>query len=532
MKLTDITRKPDRILICDEESAFRFEEGEKSSLAKIDYLPTKSGGTVVINPCPVPVKYAKLRWNEPICGLEKMLGDQWERSGGEVGHEWTGVIPHKIMPWYFHCVKGEENAFYGVKTGANAFCAWQVDSKGLTLYIDLTCGDGGTLITSPLTLCETVSACFFGDAFLSSEKFCALMCDKPVLPKSPVFGVNNWYWAYGNISHESIMVETDYLLLMTKGAVNKPYMILDDGWQASRRKDFNGGPWDKCNDKFTSMSETAQMILEKGALPGIWFRPLYTVGSTPLDAMIKTGNDTDKIVLDPSHPYTIEKIESDTRRIAEWGYKLIKHDFTSIDITGAGPIRKSGKICRDGVRFYDNKKTTAMLMKDCYNAVQRGAGESEVIGCNTVGHLTAGIHSIQRVGNDTSGRSFEWTRRFGINSMMRLGQNGTFFNVDPDCAAFTERVPISENLDFLEVCALTGMTTLASVTPGMLKGSDLERINSIYKMASENKSRHIIAGYTDTVCPEKFVSRDGSNVKEYDWYSHYNGVRNQLDWFN
>lgn len=531
MNFVNILRKPDRISVADEQTSFRFEEGgESQSKAKVEYLVGEKSAKVVIFPYTIPVKYVKLRWNEPVGTVDKMMGDQWERSGGIVGMEWTGIIPHKRMPWYFHCVRGDKNALYGVKTGPNAFCYWQMDTKGITLFIDLTCGDGGTLIKEALTLCETVSYYSDGeDAYIAAKKFCKLMCDEPVLPKTPIFGVNNWYWAYGRISHESVMRETDYLLKMTDGAKAKPFMILDDGWQINRTFAdviYNGGPWEN-NDKFPSMQETAQAIREKGAIPGIWFRPLLTMGSVPYEAVIKKACPTAEAELDPTHPYTLERVESDARRIRDWGFGLIKHDFSTYDITGYSPMGMNElSFCRPGVKLFDNTKTTAMCIKEYYRAVQRGAGDAEVIGCNTVGHLVAGIHSAQRVGNDTSGRSFEWTRRYGVNCMMRLPQNDTFFNVDPDCAPFTENVPLSKSLDFLEICAITGMTTLASVTPGILSGSEMKRINGIYRTAADNKLRYNIAGYTDTSCPEKFVSPDGKDSKEYDWYDYYGGARN------
>ena len=58
---------------------------------------------------------------------------------------------------------------------------------------------------------------------------------------------------------------------------------------------------------------------------------------------------------------------------------------------------------------FNREKTTAEILKDLYRAIQNGAGEKEVIACNEIGHLSAGIHSVYRIGNDASGRSFEWT---------------------------------------------------------------------------------------------------------------------------
>ena len=274
MNFVNVLRKPDVTLVCDEDSDFRFEEsGNKSSTAQIDFIRNEKSVTVVVQPHTIPVKFVRLRWNECVEGVDKILGDQWERSSeGIVSNHWAGIIPHRIMPWYFHSVYGDKNALYGVKTGANAFCFWQMDRKGITLFIDLTCGDGGTLIKKPLELCTIVSLFYEGDSFDASKMFCSLMCDNPVSLKSPIFGVNNWYWAYGEISHESVMRETDYLMQMTEGAYSKPFMILDDGWQINRTFSgsiYNGGPWHTGNANFPSMQDTAQAILDKGALPGI-----------------------------------------------------------------------------------------------------------------------------------------------------------------------------------------------------------------------------------------------------------------------
>ena len=144
--------------------------------------------------------------------------------------------------------------------------------------------------------------------------------------------------------------------------------------------------------------------------------------------------------------------------------------------------------------------------------------------------MSAGIHSLYRIGNDTSGRSFEWTRRDGINSLMRLPLNNAFYNADPDCAAFTNMVRADVNLDFLEMCALTGMTTLASVTPGILKPDEMKRINEIFKIADEGKGDFGIKDYEKNADPERFISADGKTEKFYNWNRVYNGSRVVLSW--
>ena len=115
--------------------------------------------------------------------------------------------------------------------------------------------------------------------------------------------------------------------------------------------------------------------------------------------------------------------------------------------------------------------------------------------------------------------------------MLRLPQNNTFFSLDPDCAAFTPRVPIDANLDFLELCAITGVTTLASVTPGFIKGEDLKRIRRIYEIASVGGKGAIPLNWVGHTAASQYQCEDGS-VFEIDWYKTYEGSRLNFEWMN
>ena len=247
----------------------------------------------------------------------------------------------------------------------------------------------------------------------------------------------------------------------------------------------------------------------------------------------KLAEESGGIVLDPSHPFTLEKAYADAKKLADWGFDLLKHDFTTIDATGFPVLcadKNGAEMTAKTRSFYDKTKTTATILKNLYRAIQRGAGEKDVIGCNAVGHLMAGIHSVYRIGHDVSGRSFEWTRRNGINCVMRLPLNNAFYNADPDCAAFTDMVSADANLDFLEMCALTGMTTLASIAPDVLTEEQRNRINEIFRLADCGKGDYQIADYDKNANPERFVSKDGKTLKTFDWNEVYNGSRIVLAW--
>lgn len=530
----DLMTQPDSILFQFEDSCLRFEEADsrEEQNAHIDYRIENDTGIITLYPSERAVKRIKLRWRGDMSDCFMITGDALERIYDSSTAVWTGMIPDRMLPWYFQVYDGERLNCFGVKTGSDAFCNFQCDDSGITLWLDVRNGGGGVCLKEPLVVARVV--CRKGkteeSAFEASRTFCKQMCDRPVLPPKPIFGVNNWYWAYGKISHDIIMEETDNLMNMCCDAVNTPYMIIDDGWQKGRYKNrdgrtYNGGPWDLTTPHFHSMQETAAAIHEKGANAGIWFRPLLTSVQVPAEWEGPRQMHMRGILLDPSHPDVLNKISKDVSMIRNWGYEMIKHDFTTIDTLG-DPVDEDGNW-----HYYDRTITNCTMLKNLYKEIQRAAGDAVVLGCNTVNHLVAGIHAAQRIGQDTSGNHFELTRRNGCASFIRLPQNNAFFAADPDCAAFTARVPVDVNLDFLELCAITGCITLASVTPGFLKGRDLTRVREIYRIASKGG-----AGATPTdwlghnVCA-KYETPSGKKFT-YDWYKPYDGVRSFWEWSN
>ncbi|MBR2459747.1 MAG: alpha-galactosidase [Clostridia bacterium] len=538
-EFVDIMRAPDSAVGATEKSPFRFEEKEfgPCSDVKFSYDIGESSCKVTVYPSGSPVKYLKLRFRGDMSFVESVYSESWERVGRGAYAEWRSVMPHRPLPWFCYIKGAGRYGCYGVKTGPDCLPFWQVDTRGVTLFLNLCCGNEGTDLAEPIVACEVVQ--YFSeegaDAYKVAQRFSRMMCDRPVLPKAPVFGVNNWYWAYGRISFDSIMGETDYLMKMCEGTVNRPYMIVDDGWQYNRTYSggaYIGGPWEMPNERIGNMTELTDRIHAKGAKCGLWFRPLLTLGNIPDEALL-TKAQNGGLILDPSHPYTLERVRRDAERIRSWGFDLIKHDYSTIDILGIDPFSADNVFnfmkAAEG-RMRRKNKTTATVIKEFYRAIQDGAGDAEIIGCNTVSHLTAGIHSTYRTGNDTSGRHFELTHRHGVNSVMRLPQNDAFYRVDPDCAAFTAQVDPQLNLDYLEMCAVTGMTTLASVTPGILTEREMERINGIFLLADKDEMRLGIKNYDRTASPEIFTDSDGSTVREYNWESAYDGSRSVYTW--
>ena len=66
-----------------------------------------------------------------------------------------------------------------------------------------------------------------------------------------------------------------------------------------------------------------------------------------------------------------------------------------------------------------------------------------IIACSAVGHLSAGIFELYRIGDDNGGNKWSRTRNIGVNTLAFRGpQHGAFFAVDADCVGLTAREAI------------------------------------------------------------------------------------------
>src|ERR1700744_2752661 len=119
--------------------------------------------------------------------------------------------PDKPMTWYFFVYDGKQMYSAGVKTGAGAFCSWHVDPFGISLWMDVRSGGLGVKLgertLSLATIVERVSEPH-ETPYESASKFTAMLCDKPLLPEKPIYGANNFYYAYGQSSQDQVLDDT------------------------------------------------------------------------------------------------------------------------------------------------------------------------------------------------------------------------------------------------------------------------------------------------------------------------------------
>jgi alpha-galactosidase len=451
----------------------------------------------------------RIRWQGTSGADALFIGDDWERAYGDL--EWRGMIPNRVMPWYFFMLETGHISAYGVKTQPAAFCFWQRDASGITLTVDIkNGGNAADLRGRNLTLCTIVQQ--FTDADSSfhtaARRFCSRMSPTPRLPPEPLFGANDWNYAYGKNTADGILRDADLIASLAPKASPKPYIVIDDGWQDPNR--------------FPDMERLAEEIRGRKLRPGIWVRPLRPSKSSPVSLLlpsIRFGRTAAAPAYDPTIPEALECIGEAVAKPVSWQYSFIKHDFSTYELFGRWGSQMGNQISNGGWSFNDRTKTNAEVVSALYAEIRRSASKDTVIlGCNTIGHIAAGIFESQRIGDDTSGISWERTRRMGVNALAhRIAQHGTFSHIDPDCVGVTRDVGWRETRDWMDLVARSGGSLFLSVCPGAVTPETKSAMKEAMAQVIEQAGAYPAEPTSSTTPQQWVIGRGGSQLKTYDW---------------
>jgi len=204
-------------------------------------------------------------------------------------------------------------------------------------------------------------------------------------------------------SAEQIIRDAELMASFAPAGTTRPFTVIDDGW----------------TDKtaFPDMADLAHAIRERHVRPGLWIRPLRAPAGTTDGLLLpneRFGPDRNAaLAYDPTIPEALAHIVDNVRQAVSWGYELIKHDYSTFELFGRWGCQMGAQITFPGWNFHDRSKTSAEIVRELYTEIRNAAGDAILIGCNTIGHLAAGLFEVQRTGVDTSGKQWERTRRMG-----------------------------------------------------------------------------------------------------------------------
>ncbi len=455
--------------------------------------------------------YLQLRWSRKQSPTLLSLGDHWERSYGDL--EWRGTVPQRAMPWYFTSFDGRVLNGYGVKTQPAAFCFWQSDLDGISLTLDLRSGGEATLLGQrELLACTIVTRPGVPDETpaAAARKFCRMMCDKPRLPAGALFGSNDWNYAYGRNTADGILRDSDLIASLAPAGAVRPHIVIDDGYQDPMR--------------FPTMADLAKEVRARQLKPGIWIRPLRAAQGTPQNLLLPSTRlgphqEGQSLAFDPTIPEALAMVLGTVQIPVNWGYGFIKHDFSTVELFGRWGFDMDTGPSRPGWHFNDRSRTSAEIVADLYRAIRKTAGEEAIIlGCNTVGHIAAGIFESQRIADDTSGRDWERTRRFGVNGLsQRIAQHRTFSYIDPDCVAVTRDVDWRETSQWMDVVARSGTSLFLSPEPGSITPEIQSAIKDALAIAAQNAAGSPTQPWLSTTPNHWQFEAPYRVTRNYDW---------------
>jgi len=501
---------PDRVKIITPAGTFAMRSTDQHAWqgqdVEVRLKNEKARVAVFVESPATALQEVQLSWKYAIPKHSKVAGDAWERTYADVSFEMPDAT--RKLPWY--CVEHNDNATvcFGVKTGCSAFCYWTVSNNTLTLHLDTRNGSEGVLLgprilhAADIVTTKNVSS---ENVFATVSRFCGMLCEEPRRVEQPVYGINDWYFAYGNNSARLILEHTALLAPLALNTTNRPFSVIDDGWSV-------GSDYTRANDKFGDMPKLIKEISNLGMRPGLWTRPLLARPNEKSTWLIKGRGQ----VLDPTIDESREFVCSLFRLYRTWGFELVKHDYTTFDIFGRWGKEMNDIMTAPGWHFNDRSKTNAEVILDLYKAIRVASGDMCLIGCNSISHLSAGLFEVYRTGDDTSGKEWIRTKEMGVNTMgFRMVQHRHFYQVDGDCVGVTTAIPWEKNKQWMQLLAQSSAPFFISAQTAAVGAEQKAFIKECFSQASVNLPIGEPLDWVQNKYPAKW--KLNNQVVEFDW---------------
>lgn len=473
--MIDILREPDIVEVQTEESMH-------SVRPLVSFNRTSYGLQVYCQSRDEKVRFIILRWKGEIPGETMILGDaSGEKANGHL--KWKNVSQGDMLWWYFLASAKGSYTGYGVMTQPKTLCFWKTSLQEISLCMDVRCGGAGVMLGNRKLHVATLVSQQYTEmsSYQAAVQFCKKMCGYSICPKRPVYGFSNWGVGQKKPSGRETLEMAGYLASLAEELENRPYFILEDGWQEEWKDSYNGGPWRKGNNDFPDMKELVGQIRDKNLKAGIWFRPLLNYkAEVPKEACFSHRG-----ILDPSHPSVLKLLEEDIQTMCGWGCTIIKHDFSSYDILGNSQNLWDGE---ERWHYYDEARTSAEIVMNFYHSVREAAGpyRAVVMGRNVVGHLGTGNIHIQLPGDIGNNPALWGGSPENVESLsFRLPWHKNFFGIASDVLSVASSSSWEENLQAAQLSVHSGIPLFLAVKPDILDHVQEKELRELLCAASK-----------------------------------------------
>jgi alpha-galactosidase len=237
------------------------------------------------------------------------------------------------------------------------------------------------------------------------------------------------------------------------------------------------------------MPKLVDDIKNLGMQPGLWTRPLLAKPGESKKILapgFQNDNKDDGATLDPTIEENIQRIKNNITLYKQWGFEMVKHDYTTFDIFSKWGFEMNERMTEPGWHFNDNSKTNAEIILYLYRSIRDAADDMYLIGCNTISHLSAGVFELNRIGDDTSGKEWARTKKMGVNTMgFRMVQHKTFYEADGDCVGLTTAIPWEKNKQWMQLLAQSSAPLFISAQPDAVGAEQKQFIKQCFADASK-----------------------------------------------
>ena len=332
----------------------------------------------------------------------------------------------------------------------------------------------------------------------AARAFCRTMCDQPRLPAKPLYGSNNWYYAYGrNTSAEASLKDAALMAeLMPATPENRPFVVIDMGWGAARD---GAGPVAATSKRYPDMAALARGMKDLGVRPGIWMRPtLHDRQNQPRVWRLPPAGGRpggELIAIDPSIPEALAYIAEKRRPGSRLGLRTDQARLLHLR-----PHRPLG--FRNGPGPHRQRAGTSTIAprpprRSSWTSTGPSRGRRRRRPARLQHHRAPGGGPGGGAAHRRRHQRQEWsrTRKMGVNTLaFRMAQHNTFFAADADCVPITRAIPWSLTKQWLDLVARSGTALFLSADPAAVDAEQKPALKAALAAAAATHQPGVAAG--------------------------------------